>query len=114
MVITRGDSFHGRQQRCARADETLWGKDQALERRLHVSSSQRPAIVKLHAFAKEKCVGFPVFSNLPTVGEVGDDSLPTVPRVTPDQVIIHTALCENGGTLLMYVEVRRRIDDPVT
>jgi hypothetical protein len=88
------------------------GKDQALERRLHIQR-QLSAIVKLHAFAQEKRVGFAVFSYVPTVRQVGDDGLPAVPGITPDQVIIHTALHPDAGTLLMHIKVRRRAETPV-
>ena len=61
--------------------------------------------MKFHPFAQEKRVGFAVFGYFPAVCQVWDDRLPTVPRVTPDQIVIHAAWHEYGSTLLMHIEV---------
>src|SRR5262245_16125016 len=111
--VTHGDRFYSREQRCTRTDEALWGKDEALERGLDILSSQLSAIVKLYPFAQEKRVDFAVFGYFPTVCQIGDDGLPAVPRVPPDQVIIHAALHTYTGALLMHIKVRRRAEEPV-
>src|SRR5262245_65775655 len=113
MRVPHGDRLYGREQRRARADEALWGKDQALERGFDILSSQLHAIVKPHPFAQEKRIGFAVFGNLPTVCQVWDDGLPAVPGVTPDQIVIHAALHAYAGALLMHIEVRWRAEEPV-
>jgi hypothetical protein len=69
--------------------------------------------MKFHPFAQEKRVGFAIFGYVPTVGQVWDNRLPAVPRVTPDQVIIHAALHPYAGALLMHIEVRRRAEKPI-
>jgi hypothetical protein len=69
--------------------------------------------VKRDAFAQEKRVSSGVLGNLPTVCQVGDDGLPTITRVPPEQVVKPAALRENVDALLMRVEVGLRINDPV-
>src|SRR5262249_40739486 len=93
-------------------DEALWGKDQALESGLDILSGQRSAIVKRHPLTQEKRIGSAVLRNLPTVGQVGDDGLPAVSGVTPDQVITHAALHTYAGARLMHIEGRRRAEEP--
>src|SRR5262249_20681331 len=82
------------------------------ERRLDIFSGQLPAIVKLHAFAQKKRVGFAIFGHLPTVRQVGDDGLSAVAWVTPDEIVIHAELHDRGA-LLMHIEMRWCGDEAV-
>ena len=97
MRVPHVDGFHGTKQRRARAAKTLGREDDPLIRRLDVLSSKISTIVKFHAFTQEKRVGFAVLGNLPTVSQVRNDSLTTIPGVTPDQVVIHGTLGAHIG-----------------
>ena len=91
------DRFHRRKQGCAWTAKTLGRENDALICRLDVLGGKISTIVKFHAFTQEKRVGFAVLGNLPTVSQVRNDSLTTIPGVTPDQVVIHGTLGAHIG-----------------
>src|SRR5207244_12426948 len=71
-------------QGCAWAAKALGRKNDALIRRFDILGGKITTVVKLHALAQEKRVGFGILRDLPTMSQVRNDSLTTVPRVTPD------------------------------
>src|SRR5262249_560961 len=95
--ITHVDLAYSRKEGCAWATEASGGCDDASIRGFDIFSSKITTVVKFHALAQEKRIGFAVFGNLPTMRQVWNDTLPTVPRVTPDQIVVHTALSAHIG-----------------
>src|SRR5262249_53282128 len=95
--ITHVDLTHGREQGRAWATEASGGRDEAGGGGFHVFPGEIATVVEFDALTQEKRVGFAIFGNFPTVGQVRDDTLPAVARVAPDQVVVHAALGTNIG-----------------
>jgi hypothetical protein len=68
-----------------------------LEGRFHIFRGKIATVVELHTLTQEKRVGFAVLGNLPTVGQIRNDGLTTITRVTPDEVVIHGTLGAHVG-----------------
>jgi hypothetical protein len=104
------DGTHRREQWGTRTTKTCGGPDDPRIGGLDVVRGQRRTIVKVHTFPEEKGVSLAIRRNLPTVREVWDNGLPTVDRVTADQVIIHTALGPHigDGPRLVHIKMRWR------
>jgi hypothetical protein len=109
------DGTHRREQGGTRTTKTCGGPDEPRVGGLDVVRGQRRAIVEVHTFPEEKGVGLAIRRNLPTVREVWDNGLPTVQRVTADQVIVHTALGPHigDGPRLVHIKMRWRTQDAI-
>src|SRR5215813_10390185 len=113
--ITDVDLAHGRKEGGTGTTKASGRPDKAGIGGFDIFRRQITPIVELHAPAQEKRVGFAVFGNLPTMRQVRNDALPAVAWITPDQIVIHTALCADIGDSagLMHIEVSWRTQDPV-
>src|SRR6516162_3642247 len=92
VFVTRIDLADRLKQDTARNADALRRFGDAIKGGLYILGRQLGAVVKLHALAQEKGVGFVVFGNLPAVRQIRDDGLATVARITPDQIVEHAAL----------------------
>ena len=50
------------------------------------------AVVEFAPPAQKERIGFAIWRDLPTVRQVWDDGLAAVQRITPDQIVVHTAI----------------------
>src|SRR5205807_5534184 len=76
--------------------------------RIQLSSSMRSAAIKASGWSN-------VLGDFPAMRQIGDDGLPTVARITPDQVVEHATLSADiaDSARLMHVEMRRAIENAV-
>jgi hypothetical protein len=102
------------QDRARDGDAGRWLGD-AVVGGLHVLGRELRAVVELHVLAQEEGVGLAVLGDLPAVGEVGDDGLAAVARITANEVVEHAALAAEAvdGARLVHVEMRRAGGDAV-